>query len=459
MQRNPPGHQQTQGDREEERHAHDKLHRGDGCTPGIGEGEEGICLPRRRGLHSLPVAILSGASVLLALATAWSAQHLRGAGNLEVSTIEALSGEPGLAPSLSTDATGRVCLSWIVEAEDEAILRFARTTQSGFEAPRDALRGTEWFVNWADVPSLVGLGDATWLVHFLRQSGTNAYDYQVLLARSVDGGRSFGEPFRLHDDPGAGEHGFVSLLPTGSGEAVAVWLDGRGMIGGHGEEGEGATALYLRTIGRSGALGPERRIDERVCDCCPTSAVALEDGTLLLAYRDRDSSEVRDISLVRAGIDGSIRSTWSSGDGWKIQGCPVNGPALARAGKHVGLAWFTLGGDGRARVLAAVSDDQGANWSSPLELAGARSHGRVALCFDRAGRMLVTWLESDGDAAWWKIARILGGRVLDTNAVVASEGARKSGIARVAPEGEGAIFAWTQTEGEPTIGVVSLRWR
>ena len=62
----------------------------------------------------------------------------------------------------------------------------------------------------------------------------------------------------------------------------------------------------------------------------------------VVVYRDRSEAEkeIRDISIVR--LKGK---KWSAPrpvfqDGWRLNGCPVNGPAVAAAGRRVAVAWF-----------------------------------------------------------------------------------------------------------------------
>src|SRR5919109_3034181 len=61
-------------------------------------------------------------------------------------------------PQLSTSARG-VLVSWIERDNQKATLRFAERTTAGWTAPRDVASGTDWFVNWADVPSVMRLAN------------------------------------------------------------------------------------------------------------------------------------------------------------------------------------------------------------------------------------------------------------------------------------------------------------
>lgn len=378
-------------------------------------------------------------------------------------------------PNFSIGPDARIRLSW-VEEEDlgaagrKATLSVSRLGEEGWSAPSAVASGTSWFVNWADFPSVVALDTQHLLAQFLERSGDGSYDYHVRIVRSSDGGQTWSEPARLHSHAGSGEHGFVSLVPMGAGAAAAVWLDGRN-AGEHGEtQGEGAMCLYARTVGADGVLGEELVLDERVCDCCPTAAVRSEDGALVVAYRDRSKEEVRDISVARVE-EGRLRRpgppippaqlTWTSNDGWKIAGCPVNGPALAVAGDRIGVAWFTMGKDGQGRVSCAFSKDGGRRFSSPLTIASERAHGRVDAEFDREGRFVVSWLEAEGDRGQWRVARVApdGGLRLDVFTVVAAEASRMSGLARLARDEEGIVFAWTELGEEPRVGLLRLVWK
>ena len=50
--------------------------------------------------------------------------------------------------------------------------------------------GYDWFVNWADVPSVVRLANGTLAGHWLQKSGADTYAYDVRLAYSHDDGKT-----------------------------------------------------------------------------------------------------------------------------------------------------------------------------------------------------------------------------------------------------------------------------
>lgn len=414
--------------------------------------------------------------ILLALVGSTAAlEDPAAASELRAETLPSPAPPGSRLPNLSIGPDASLHLSWVGEedlgaAGRKATLSVSWLGEEGWSVPSAVASGTNWFVNWADFPSVVSLDSQHLLAQFLERSGEGSYDYHVRIARSSDGGKTWSDPARLHSHAGAGEHGFVSLVPIGAGSAAAVWLDGRN-VGEHDEtEGEGAMGLYARTVGADGVLGEELVLDERVCDCCPTAAVRSRDGALVVAYRDRSKAEVRDISVVRVE-EGRLRRagpptppalpTWSSNDRWKIAGCPVNGPALAVAGDRIGVAWFTMGTDGQGRVSCAFTQDGGRHFSNPLTIASERAHGRVDAEFDREGRFVVSWLETEGDRGQWRVARIVpdGGMRVDAFTVVAAEASRMSGLARLARDENGIVFAWTEIGKEPRVGLRRLVWK
>jgi hypothetical protein len=190
------------------------------------------------------------------------------------------------------------------------------------------------------------------------------------------------------------------------------------------------------------------RLDGRVCDCCPTTAVHDAAGGLTVAYRDRSDAEVRDMSTVRRAADGG----WSEplavhADGWTIPGCPVNGPALAAAGRRAAAAWFTAA-HGAPRVLAAWSADSGAPWSQPAEVDAAEPLGRVGLARLAEGSAVVSWLAADGAI---RLRRLLpDGRLGPAVTVAVTAASRAAGVPRLVATGDRLHAAWVEPGGDDT---------
>jgi len=137
---------------------------------------------------------------------------------------------PGAAlPHVAEDG-GDALLSWVEPADGGHALRFARRAGSRWTAPQTVALGSDWFVNWADFPSIVSLGGGRLAAHWLQRSGAGTYAYDVMVSRSADDGATWSTPIMPHTDGTATEHGFVSLFSEDDGLGI-VWLDGRQFAG------------------------------------------------------------------------------------------------------------------------------------------------------------------------------------------------------------------------------------
>jgi len=357
-------------------------------------------------------------------------------------------------PQLSEDGKGGVYMTWLETVKDGAghRLRLAHRKEGGVWSEASTVQeGKTFWRNWADFPGVGVFPDGSVMVHWLARSGEGTYDYNVNARISKDGGKTWGEPFLVNTDGKKADHGFVSLAPTEKGLAV-VWLDGRETKGmshdaaDHSAAG-GAMTLRFAEFLSDGTRLRESVLDSKVCDCCQTAVVNTSKG-LLAAYRDRSDNEFRDISLVRpAAVKPEPRDF--SKDGWKINACPVNGPALASRGDVVSSAWFTMGG-GKARVKAAVSTDGGDTFSPPIEVDATFPTGRVDIAMLPSGISLLSWLGRGEGGAEIKAA-FLGadGALKPAFKVAAGSIARAAGFPRLELSGGEVVFAWTEVGPTP----------
>lgn len=347
---------------------------------------------------------------------------------------------PGSAePSLSTSADGKVLLSWIEPSNDAHSLRFSVLEADAWSEPRTIASGTDWFVNWADFPSLIQLSDSTLVAHWLQRNGDGTYAYGVRIARSHDGGMTWGAAVTPHDDSPA-EHGFVTLYDAGAGDVGAVWLDGRNYA-------EGVEVMTLRhaTIAPDGTLDDEHEIDARVCDCCQT-AIAQSEGRLVVFYRDRSEQELRDISMVARENEGWSAPATLHADNWQIDACPVNGPQADARGSHVVIAWFTAPDDD-PRVNVAFSSDAGRTFGPPVRVDDGAPAGRVDVLLGADGSAIVSWLERVDGTAEVRLRRVSPeGRMAPPLTVTRTGADRATGFPRMALSDSAVVLAWTATE-------------
>lgn len=94
-------------------------------------------------------------------------------------------------PELNATHDGRIILSWVEKiGEKRYALRTATRAGQEWSEARTVAQGENWFVNWADFPSVVALRDGSLAAHWLVKSGSGTYAYDVNIARSNDGGKT-----------------------------------------------------------------------------------------------------------------------------------------------------------------------------------------------------------------------------------------------------------------------------
>lgn len=358
------------------------------------------------------------------------------------------SGEPVL--SRSTDDA--LVLSWMEPvSEGRHALRWTRWRGEGWGPVATALTTDSLFVNWADVPAVIPTRADTLFAHVLRRTAGGTYDYAVLVSASTDGGAHWTPPNVLHAGGSHGEHGFVTAIPAPGG-ADYVWLDGRAMAA---DPDNGAMMLRHARVGPDGTPGVEALLDARTCECCRTGLARTRDG-LVAVYRDRSEHEVRDIHAVRLRAGEWTDPAPVARDGWVVNGCPVNGPAIAAAGDTLLVVWPT-GVRDTMRVHAAWSFDGGATFGAVRRLDEGTVTGRVEVAMLPEGGAAVTWIDGEGTTARIRVRRVRpDGAPGAPLTVAATQTVRRAGFPRVACVGRTLVFAWTEPGTHAHVRTASL---
>jgi hypothetical protein len=363
--------------------------------------------------------------------------------------VQALASPAGPSsgqPQLSASPRGLI-LSWVERDGQRATLRFAERTSNGWSAPRTVAGGNDWFVNWADVPSVVRLANGTLVGHWLQKSGPDTYAYDVRLSHSQDDGRTWSPSFVPHSDGTKTEHGFASLFQMPGAGLGLVWLDGRAMKpqSGHDDHGGSAGSMSVRfaTFDVSWRQTSDAPVDLRVCECCPTAAAVTSDGPIA-AFRNRTEDEVRDIHVSRLENGKWTEPKAVHEDGWKINACPVNGPMLSARGRDVALAWFTARND-EGRAFVAFSQDAGRSFGAPIRLDDAGALGRVDVELMTDGSAIASWIEFAQQRTQFRVRQVEPSGARSPSATVSSlAGTRASGYPRIGLSGDELVFAWTE---------------
>ncbi len=344
--------------------------------------------------------------------------------------------ESGMA-NLSTSPDGSVYLSWIDPlGPDGHALRFSKWTGKGWSPAEEVARGKRWFINWADFPAIAVQSNGTMFAHWLtRPDDAGKYGYGIRLARR-NGPGQWTQVFTKNLDEKEDYAGFLSFVPDASG---AVYL--APPPEGGGPEGHRKTLRYLSLDGKGQATG-DREIDPDVCSCCQTAVVKTPSG-LLAAYRDHQANDIRDISVVRwnAGSWNPPRTVHA--DGWKINGCPTDGPTMAANGQHVALTWLTRA-DEKARVQIVESHDSGATFGPPSRVDEGNALGRPSVAVLDPTSDVIVWLEktTDGKAEVRMRRYRRGGHLGKSLRVAEVPPGRAAGLPKVAVAGDQIIVAW-----------------
>lgn len=356
-------------------------------------------------------------------------------------------GTPAPAGSRTPQLTGSnrgTLLSWIAQdANGRTALRFAERVDGHWSAPVDVASGTDWFVSWADVPTVQRLAGGALVANWYRSTDVRLEAYDLWMSHSEDDGRTWAHPFTPHHDGTRTQHGFASLVELPSGLGV-VWLDAREWQLAEDDPEGGSVMLRYASFDRTWTQTADQAVNPRVCECCQTSAVLTPDG-VAAAFRDRSDAEVRDINVTR--LDGGA---WSAPqavhrDEWHVETCPVNGPAIAGHGRLLVTAWFTAIGD-EGHAYAAFSPDAGHTWGTPVRLDDKRSLGHVDVDVLADGSAVASWVEFSDQRARLRVRRVDAAGHRSAAVEVAGSGAgRVSGYPRLVRDGQDLVLAWTES--------------
>ena len=362
--------------------------------------------------------------------------------NIVVLSVPA--GPGSSSPNLAVGPDGSVVLSWLETDGPGHALKYSTLDGNGWANAETIAKGDNWFVNWADFPSVIPISETLWAAHWLVSQPAGGYAYDVFVALSTDSGQSWSEPLIPHRDGTATEHGFVTLYPNDTGVGL-VWLDGRNMANEQSDD-VGVSGMTLRAASLSPdlVLSSEAKIDGLICDCCQTDVARTSDGPVAI-YRDRTSDEIRDNYVSRY-----VDNHWQEGkplgnDNWNIPGCPVNGPVIEANENSVVAAWFTAAND-IPRIQAGFSEDSAESFSAPINVVSEETLGRVGLALLPDGDVAVSWLrKASADSAEVCVRRVSADGALGPVVVISKgDDVPRFSVPRMVRACGELIFAWTR---------------
>lgn len=295
---------------------------------------------------------------------------------------------------------GRLILSWVESDGQNSTVRFAIREGQGWSPVRTV---TSVDGKLGDPPVVFGLDDgslaAAWMPYV--KGGKSKYAADIFLARSQDGGLTWSKAFKPYGESARIYDAQMSLTALPNARIALVWTDMRET----GDPGKNDRYQLMATVLAKGqqSAGTELRLDDDICSCCRASTTA-EGESLLTVYRDHSQGEIRDTGAVRWDTDGKVQALSAPGDGWRIEGCPSNGPAVDMSASSVALAWFSAADD-KGRFKVAFSTDGGKGFTKPFEVDDdARGYVNVALLSTNVA--LVSWRKRAGPEDELRIAKV-----------------------------------------------------
>lgn len=348
-------------------------------------------------------------------------------------------------PSLHKASDGTIYLNWYEAIEeDSTALKLSKLENNHWSQPQTIAKGYNWFVNWADFPALTSFGNNL-AIHYLEKSAEDTYAYDVKLMISNDKGANWNTAFKPHLDQTQTEHGFVSKTAIKNNEFLAVWLDGRQMeLAKKDSTIIPQMSLRAAIIDQDNRVKSEYLLDQRTCDCCQTDTALTNEGPIVV-YRDRSADEIRDIFYTKQASDGK----WSQpkalfNDGWEINGCPVNGPAISTKDDLVAVTWFTVAKD-IPQIKVSFSKNNGDTFNTPIHIGNTTSLGRLDIEMLDETSAIVSWMETANGQTVIKIQRVFMDGTQSKEFVVSeSSESRSSGFPRMVIKNDNIIMAWTQ---------------
>ena len=333
-------------------------------------------------------------------------------------------------------------LSWVEEKDSLSSLQYSVLKNNVWSSSEEIIKGNYWFVNWADFPAITE-NNGNILTNFLQKSAKGTYTYDVKLNYFSSETNTWSKNILLNTDGTKSEHGFVSMLPYYDDSFFVTWLDGRTTINVDREDAQ--MTLRAAFVDKEGVILKDSLLDERVCDCCQTSAAMTKNGPVVV-YRDRSANEVRDISIVRLENEIWTNPEVVFKDNWIMPGCPVNGPAIDAFEANLAMAWFTAEND-NPRVQVIFSEDNGKTFALPVRLDNGNAIGRVDVTMISESKAIVCWMEPNGNDTLIQLQSVdINGNKGEVITLSKTRSERASGFPQIELLEDTLYAAWTSLE-------------
>ncbi len=275
------------------------------------------------------------------------------------------------------------------------------------------------------------------------------WNAQVLVSRSIDGGRSFTPPRPISDDPASQR--FEALLALPSGQLFAAWIDKRDAAAAQqqGRDYPGAALAYAWSNDGGATMTTAKIARDNSCECCRLGVALTPSGQPVVLFRNIYGQDVRDHAVTTFTANGDPGPVYRvSDDEYHINGCPHHGPSLSISAQGTYHAvWFT-NGSVRKGLFYARSTNGGQSFSSPMSLGGPEAHAARPFVLAVGDTVWLTWKEFDGKQTSIHLRQSNDDGVTWSDPVVAASTIGDSDHPLLISDGHRVFLSWmTHDEG------------
>jgi len=88
-------------------------------------------------------------------------------------------------------------MSWLQADGESVALRYSQYEDGHWSDAATVIENDDMFVNWADLPSVVPLGDGHLAAHWLQRTEGEWYSYDTVFRQSFDNGATWSARLRI----------------------------------------------------------------------------------------------------------------------------------------------------------------------------------------------------------------------------------------------------------------------
>src|SRR3989442_1444232 len=257
---------------------------------------------------------------------------------------------------------------WFDNSPGNFDILFARSTDSGsnFGSPVNLSNnpGTSVF------PKIAADGSNVYVVWSDNSPGT----FDILFARSTDGGATFGSPVNLSGGVG---FSFQPKIITSGSNIFVIW-------------GTGCSVLFVRSADNGASFSSPINLSNGVgCGTSPAD-IAASNGNLDVVFRSGPAS---DIFLVRSTDNGA---SFNSPVNVSNDADEEDFPQVAASGNNVFVVWRNIP-HGNTDIFFTRSTDGGATFGIPVNLSNDAGLSELAQIAASSNNVYVGWSESESE--------------------------------------------------------------